>query len=84
MEKILILFRSITFAQKGERVLNRVGIDCRLLRTPRTLSNKSCGYCLQLRRQDLELVLEVLREAKLPFGKVYAIDSGGAFKELLV
>ena len=77
----LVTFRSVTYAQRGERLLNRLGLDCLLRRTPRELSQRGCGYCLAIRGRDAMAAVEVLREQEVPFGKVYARTVGGAMEE---
>ena len=77
----LITFRSVTYAQRGERLLNRFGLDCTLRRTPRELSQRGCGYCLAIRGRDAIAAAELLREQEVPFGKVYARTAGGNMEE---
>lgn len=72
----LITFRSVTFAQKGERRLKGAGIDCTLQRTPKELSEQGCGYCLRLQGTKAAAAVNLLRENQLAFGKVYALSSG--------
>ena len=72
----LITFRSVTFAQKGERRLKSAGIDCILQRTPKELSERGCGYCLRLQGKDAAAAVDLLRDNQLTFGKVYALASG--------
>ena len=82
MKSFLLTFRSVTYAQKGERILKRGGIDCFIRRTPKALSNRECGYCLQLRPWDVEKALALLHSAQVQFGKVYALDYDGKFEEM--
>ena len=84
MKNYFITFRSVTYAQKGERVLKRVGIDCFIRRTPKALTNRECGYCLQLRPWDLQQAMAVLQDAQVQFGKVYGLDYAGEFEEMAV
>lgn len=77
----LITFRSITFAQKGERRLRQDGISCDLLRTPRALSERGCGYCLRIRGKDAVAAVALLREQEILFGKVYAVTGSGKPEE---
>lgn len=46
MENNLIMFNSVTFAIRSRDLLNKHGIDARLVRTPSHLRNRSCGYSL--------------------------------------
>ena len=71
MNVYFITFRSVTLAQRGEGILQKAGIGCQLLRTPRWMEEQGCGYCLRLRREDMDTVLEILRNANVQFRKVY-------------
>ncbi len=73
--ELLITFRSVTFAQKGERRLKGAGIYCTLTRTPREFSERGCGYCLRLRRQDGAAAVQLLRESQTAFGQVYDLSA---------
>lgn len=84
MKNYLFTFRSVTYAQKGERILRRSGIDCIVRRTPKALTNKECGYSLQLRPGDFARALELLQSEQVQFGKVYGMDYEGEFEELAV
>lgn len=77
MNVYFITFRSVTLAQRGESVLRKEGIGCQLLRTPRWMEEQGCGYCLRLRRGEMDGVLGILRDAKVQFRKVYRqLDDG--------
>ena len=82
MKNYLITFRSVTYAQRGERVLKKAGINCWMRRTPRILSNWECGYCLQLRSGDLSRAISLLQEGQVQFGKAYGQYSSGEFEEI--
>lgn len=73
----LITFRSVTYAQKGEKKLKDASICCTLQRTPKTLSERGCGYCLRLGRDDVIKAVEILKQSKTAYGKVFAITAGG-------
>ena len=72
-----ITFRSVTIAQRGEGILRKKGIPCQLLRTPRWMEEQGCGYCLRLRREEIEPVTQVLREGNIQFRKVYRLGADG-------
>ena len=77
----LITFRSVTAAQKAERVLKRAEIFCTLRRTPKMLSERGCGYCLQLRESAGPGALAALRQSQVTFGKLYVLDEDGSPRE---
>ena len=84
MEMCFITFRSVTYAQRGERVLMGAGIGCTLQRTPKWMEQQGCGYCLRLRAAMVHRALELLHQAKVPMRKVYANGPGGEMKELVL
>ena len=77
----LITFRSVTFAQKGERLLKQAGIGCMLQRTPKVLTERGCGYCLRLKMKDAMAAVELLREHEVNYGKIYALTESGVPQE---
>lgn len=76
MKMYCITFRSITPAQRGQRVLQNAGIHSMLKRTPRWMEARGCGYCLQLRPEDANAAAMLLRKENLPFSKIYADENG--------
>ncbi len=77
----IITFRSVTFAQKGERLLKKAGIDCTMQRTPKELSKRGCGYCLRLQAKDAMTAVELLNDNAVSYGKFYAMTEGGRIEE---
>ena len=84
MNGCFITFRSVTHAQRGERILLGEGIGCRILRTPRWMEEQGCGYCIRLRRGDLERAVALLRAGGAPFRKIYRQDEGERFTEVVL
>ena len=84
MKFYYITLRSVTYAQRGERVLNAAGIRCTLLRTPRWMEEQGCGYCLRLWTDDPVPAAEQLRRNKVPMRKIYAQRGDGQLEEVLL
>ena len=80
----LITFRSVTYAQRGERLLNRRGERCSLKRTPRWMEEQGCGYSLQLQTEDITRAVSLLRGEQLPMRKVYHRREDGSLEEISV
>lgn len=82
MKQLLITFRSVTYAQRGERVLTAVGIRCRLQRTPKWMEQQGCGYSLRLQDEDGAQAVALLRREKIPLRRVYREQEDGLYREV--
>ncbi len=81
MDTCLFTFRSVTLAQRGERVLRSAGIPCQLRRTPRWMEQQGCGYCLKIPGDQGERAEVLLRGSEIPWRKRYRGDGGGNGEE---
>ena len=82
MNYYYLTFRSVTHAQRGEKVLQRENLRCSLQRTPRWMEEKGCGYSLHLPGGDVIAAEEILRQNAVPVRKVYARKADGTMEEL--
>lgn len=73
METCIITFRSVTPAQRGERLLQNAGIRCSLQRTPRVLAEQGCGYSLRVSAAQLPMAVEHLRRKGIAYRKTYCL-----------
>lgn len=81
MKLSYITFRSVTYAQKAERILKKAGLECTLQRTPKELSVRGCGYCLGLHPGQVGWAAHLLDAEKVDYGKLYASTAEG-YEEL--
>ena len=82
MSYYYITFRSVTYAQRGERVLQAGKIRCTLQRTPRWMEEQGCGYCLRLRTKELAPAAELLAREGVPYRKLYVQTAQGRLEEV--
>lgn len=82
MKLYYITFRSVTYAQRGEKILSGAGIRCSLQRTPRWMEEQGCGYAIRLWTKDVAPAVERLREEKIQMRRVYATRNDGQLEEL--
>lgn len=82
MKSYFITFRSITYAQRGEQILNREGYPCRLRRTPRWMEERGCGYGVEVKLRALEDGLRLLRQIQIPWRKTWLLNPGGEVEEV--
>ena len=76
MEQYLILARSITYAQRMQRVLGRAGLRCSISRAPRTMTDLGCAYVLQIETHEIEKILGRLSREGLEPVRVFQKERG--------
>lgn len=84
MELYYITFRSVTFAQRGEKLLTRKNIRASLMRTPRWMEEQGCGYALKIWSNDISGAIRLLRENRIQLRKVYAQLENGEMEERML
>lgn len=84
MQRNLIMFRSLTYAQRAMHALERSGVTVVLVKAPQSVSQGGCTYGLRLRSHQLQYCLETLNKQSLPHGKVYEYLENGQLKEVQV
>lgn len=77
-----ITFRSVTFAQRAEKLLNQQGYRVNLMRTPRWMEEQGCGYALKLWTNDISAAVRLLREGKVQLRRVYVQLEDGQMEEV--
>ena len=82
MKFYYITFRSVTFAQRAEKVLSHKDVICSLQRTPRWMEEQGCGYALRLWVKEPSAAVELLREQGIPMKRLYVQREGGNLEEL--
>ena len=78
MEYVLIIARSITYAQRMSVALEQVGVTNRIYRAPAGLTERGCAYAVRIREQDLPKALTALHQAQRP--KEWLTKQGGCGK----
>lgn len=84
MRSICITFRSVTPAQRGERMLRAAGIDCSLQRTPRWMEERGCGYCLRLQPQAATRAVQMLKKSGIGYNKALSYQDKDDVEELML
>lgn len=82
MRSYFVTFRSITFAQRGQSLLALNNIDAALLRTPKWMQERGCGYCLKMKQEQAWPAVQILQENKVNFNKVYVQRENGEPQEV--
>lgn len=84
MKLYYITFRSVTFAQRAEKLLSRNSYRCSLQRTPRWMEEQGCGYALRVWTKDVAPAVALLREHDVQMRRVYLQRTDGLLEEITV
>ena len=74
MELYYFTFRSVTYAQKGQRILEKQGISCWMGRAPKWMTTRGCGYAVKVRK--LQEAVTAFRISGAEWEKIYRIRDG--------
>ena len=78
----LLMFRSLTYAQRGARTLERAGVTGTVTRLPRAAGGGGCTYGVIVSPRNLRPALEALRKAGTPPQKIWERDGDGSLREV--
>ena len=81
MRFYFVTFRSVTFAQRAEKLLNQRGYRVSLMRTPRWMEEQGCGYALKTGNPEIFRMVQLLRENRIQLRKVYVQQEDGQMEE---
>ncbi|MDD3346302.1 DUF3343 domain-containing protein [Oscillibacter sp.] len=76
MEHYLILARSVTYAQRMQKALDRAGIRCQISRAPRDLTDLGCAYIVRVAVSDLTSALIALHGERLDPVQIFLYQRG--------
>lgn len=82
MKFYYITFRSVTFAQRAEKLLHNGGHHCTLQRTPRWMEAQGCGYALRIWTAQIQPAVWLLQQEQIPIRKLYIQKSDGQLEEV--
>lgn len=82
MPQYLLMCRSLTYAQRASRLLERSGITAIITRTPRTMAESGCGYCVKVSEKRLAVSIKILNEAGLGPVRIFLLSSDGSVIEV--
>ena len=84
MVHFLIVCRSLTYAQRTARVLERAGISGYVMRAPKLISGEGCSHCVKVAERWLAPALKVLNREGLGPKRVFLQNEEGTYSEVAV
>ena len=82
MINYLLICRSLTYAQRTAKALERAGIGAAVVRTPGSIRTEGCGYCVKIPENRLSETLVTLRKYDLSPSRIYMMYSDGRLWEV--
>lgn len=82
MVNYLILCRSLTYAQRSARVLERAGVTAHIMRCPKGISTEGCSHCIRIKNNALERAIDILVQADLKPKHVFGNNGAGGYEEV--
>ena len=80
----LIVCRSLTYAQRTARVLERAGISGYIMRAPKLISGEGCSHCVKVAERWLAPALKGLNREGLGPKRVFLQNEEGSYSEVTV
>ena len=82
MLQYLIMCRSLTYAQRSARALERAGITAVVTRAPQGAATNGCAYCVKLSERRMPDALRVLKNTGLSPGRILLYQKDHSFREV--
>lgn len=82
MSSYLVMCRSLTYAQRAVRILERSGITAVIAKAPSGLSAEGCTYGIKISDKNFTIALSYLKSAGFNYGKVFVIAPAGEYREV--
>jgi len=84
MSHYLLMCKSLTYAQRTAKTLERYGITAIVTKGPQGLSDKGCVYCVKIPEKRLADAITVMHAAELDPVKVFLQEKGGIISEVAI
>jgi hypothetical protein len=76
--------RSLTYAQRTAKILERAGITAIVTKVPQRISSDGCGYCVKVSQKNISNALVALKNAELYPVKIFVLYADGNYDEVSV
>ena len=80
MNHYLMICRSITYAQRASRALQRAGISNGIARVPAGMVRSGCGYAVRIREEDLSRAIQAMALEHMGPEALFANNGNGYYE----
>ena len=78
----LIICRSLTYAQRSAKALERAGITATVLKTPQNIAAEGCGYSVKVPINRLNNAVLTLKKVSLDPRRIFEAYDNGEYIEV--
>jgi rhodanese-related sulfurtransferase len=78
----LLICRSLTYAQRAAKALERAGITAIVTKVPQLIISDGCGYCVKVSAKHVSNALVALKDAELYPVKIFVLYADGNYGEV--
>ena len=78
----LFVCRSLTYAQRTAKALERSGITAIVTKVPQIISTDGCGYCVKVSAKNVSNALVALKNEELYPIKIFVLYADGNYNEV--
>ncbi len=82
VDRFVIMCRSISYAQRGERILAGNNIGSYIIKAPQQVTSEGCSYGLKVGEKNRDKSIAILKNSGIRIGKVFRINSDGSYSEV--
>ena len=79
--QFLLMCRSLTYAQRAAKLLAQAGITASVMRAPKSISTRGCGYCAAVSARHGRRALDILEKNGMKPERVFRKNADGTLEE---
>lgn len=76
--------RSVTYAQRALKTLEKSGVPGTVVKLPQHLSEEGCGYSIKIGKRWIKQAYSTLVESGFEIRNIYSQSNNGEYKEVLM
>ncbi len=82
MYKYVVMCRSLSYAQRGQRLLAGNNIVSYIIKAPQSVTLEGCSYGLRIKAADIDKSVMILKSSGIRVGKMFKVDINGSYDEV--
>ncbi len=80
--QIVIIFKSVTYAQRAERILAKNGIVSNVMKAPFGQNTGSCAFGVRISDKNIVRALGIIKESGISYTDIMIKQTDGTYRRL--